>query len=73
MRCGLCGFLIIKPQTALHHAVWCGAVRCTITCSAVIPFCGWSGAVCAVYAVWLIPLHVGLKQDTTPTKANYQF
>ena len=31
MRCGLCGFLIIKPQTALHHAVWCGAV---------MPFCG---------------------------------
>ena len=52
VRCGLCGFLIIKPQTALHHAVWCGVVRCTITCGAVIPFCGWFGAVCAVYAVW---------------------
>ena len=24
MRCSLCGFLIIKPQTALHHAVRCG-------------------------------------------------
>ena len=24
MRCGLCGFLIIKPQIALHHAMWCG-------------------------------------------------
>ena len=35
MRCGLCGFLIIKPQTALHHAV-----RCNITCGAVIPLCG---------------------------------
>ena len=23
VRCGLCGFLIIKPQTALHHAVRC--------------------------------------------------
>ena len=28
MWCGLCGFFIIKPQTALHHVVWCGAVRC---------------------------------------------
>ena len=27
MRCGLCGFLIIKPQTALHHVVWCSAVH----------------------------------------------
>ena len=31
-----CSFLIIKPQTALHHAV-----RSTITCGAVIPFCRW--------------------------------
>ena len=22
-----CSFLIIKLQTALHHAVWCGAVQ----------------------------------------------
>ena len=28
MRCGLCGFLIIKSQTALHHVVWCSAVQC---------------------------------------------
>ena len=27
MRCGLCGFLIIKPQTALHRAMWSGAVQ----------------------------------------------
>ena len=27
MRCGLCGFLIIKPQTALHHAALLLAVR----------------------------------------------
>ena len=24
MQSGLCSFLIKKPQTALHHAVWCG-------------------------------------------------
>ena len=52
MRCGLCGFLIIKPQTALHHAV-----RCTITCGAVWLYHFADGfgavfAVCAVYAVW---------------------
>ena len=29
-----CGFLIIKAQTALHHAM-----LCTVTCSAVMPFC----------------------------------
>ena len=36
MRYGLCDFLIIKPQIALHHTVWC---------SAVMPFCGrfWCG------------------------------
>ena len=39
MRCGLCGFLIIKPQTALHHAVWCSAVHNYLRCGAVIPFC----------------------------------
>jgi len=33
MRCGLCGFLIIKPQIALHHAVWCGALL-----PAIMPF-----------------------------------
>ena len=33
---GLCDFLFIKPQTTLHHAVWC---------SAVMPFCRrfWCG------------------------------
>ena len=49
--CGLCDFLIIKSQTALHHAVWY-----IITCSAVwlCHFIGGFGAVfavCAVYAV----------------------
>ena len=43
MRCGLCGFLIIKPQTALHHAVWCGAVQDYLRCGAVMPFCGQFG------------------------------
>ena len=42
MRYGLCGFLILKPQTALHHAVWCGAVQ-------LFHFAGSFGA---VYAVW---------------------
>ena len=41
MRCGLCGFLIIKPQTALHHAVWCGAVM--IFCERF--WCGFCGLV----------------------------
>ena len=35
MQCGLCGFHIIKLQTALHNAM-----RCTITYGAVMPFCG---------------------------------
>ena len=30
VRCDLCGFLNVKPQTALHHAMYyylrCGAV-----------------------------------------------
>ena len=45
MRCGLCGFLIIKLQTALHHAVWCGVVQDYLQCGAVMPFCGrfWYG------------------------------
>ena len=30
MWCNLCGFHIIKLQTALHHMV-----RCTVTCGAV--------------------------------------
>ena len=36
MQCDLCDFLIIKPQTALHHAV---------RCDAVMSFCGrfWCG------------------------------
>ena len=37
MWCGLCGFFIIKPQTALHHVVWCGAVRCgVVRCDAIL-------------------------------------
>ena len=32
MRCGLCGFLIIKPQTALHHAMWRDAVQYYLRC-----------------------------------------
>ena len=44
----LCGFLIIKPQIALHHATMrCGAVHYNLRCSAVMPFCGrfWCGFV----------------------------
>ena len=51
VRCGLCGFLIIKPQIALHHVVWCGAVRCKITCGAV-RLCHFAGGCGAIYAVW---------------------
>ena len=45
MRCGLCGFLIIKPQIALHHVERCDAVHCYLWCSVVIPFCRqfWCG------------------------------
>ena len=53
MWCGLCGFLIIEPQTILHHVVWCGAGR-------LCHFAGDFGAVfvvCAVYAIWWTPLH----------------
>jgi len=50
------GFLIIKPQTALHHAVWCtitcGAVHYYLWCSTVMPFCGLFGVVYAICAVW---------------------
>ena len=52
MGCGLCGFLIIKPQTALHHAVWCN-----ITCGSV-RLCHFASdfdaifTVCTVFTVW---------------------
>ena len=49
MRCGLYGFLIIKPQTALHHVMQCGAVHYYLWCGAVMPFCD---SLCAVCAVW---------------------
>ena len=42
----VCGFFIIKLQTALHHAVWC-----TITCGAVW-LCYFAGGFGAVFAVW---------------------
>ena len=50
MWCGLCGFLIIKPQITLHYAVWCGAVHCYLRCCTVMPFyrrfwCGLCGLV----------------------------
>ena len=48
MQCGLCSFLIIKPQTALHHVVWCDAVRlCHFVGGFDVVF-----VVCTVYAVW---------------------
>ena len=34
------GFLIIKLQTALHHAVWCSVVHYYLRCSMVMPFYG---------------------------------
>ena len=36
VRCGLCGFLIIKPQTTLHHAVWCGTMHYYLRCGYTI-------------------------------------
>ena len=57
MQCGLYDFLIIEPQTALYHVVWCGAVQCTITCGAV-RLCHFTYSisaiftVCVVYTVW---------------------
>ena len=51
MQCSLCDFLIIEPQTALYHVVWCGAVQCTITCGAVRLY-HFAGSFGAVYAVW---------------------
>ena len=61
MRCSLCGFLIIKPQTALHHAVWCGAVHYYLRCGAVMPFCGrfWCGfcGLCGLCGLVNTPTH----------------
>ena len=55
MRCGLCGFLIIKPQTTLHHAVWCGAMR----------LCHFTDDFGGVFTVWWTPLfHVWLDCHT---------
>ena len=50
MRCILCGFLIIKQQTTLHHAV-----RCTVICNAV-RLSHFTGDFGVVFAVWWIPL-----------------
>ena len=67
MRCNLCGFLIIKPQTTLHRMVQCGAVHCylrcnvvqyTVTCGAVHCYlrCGavisFYRQFCVICAVW---------------------
>ena len=46
MRFSLCGFLIIKLQTALHHAVRCGALLL------VVLLCHFASGFSAVYAVW---------------------
>ena len=52
-------FLITKPQTALHHTVWCiitcGAVHYYLWCNAVMPFCRLFGVVYAICAVWWTP------------------
>ena len=44
-----CCFLIIKPQTALHHAMWC-----IVICSAerLCHFASGFGVVFVVYVVW---------------------
>ena len=48
-----CSFIIIKLQTALPHAVWCGAVQCGAMrlCHFMDGF-GAIFTICAVYAVW---------------------
>ena len=48
MRCGLCDFIIIKLQTALHYVMWYGAVRLYYFASSI----GVVFTICAVYAVW---------------------
>ena len=53
------GFLIIKPQTALHHAV-----QCIVTCGAIMLFCGhFFFFFCAV---WWTPLIKGINRPTKP-------
>ena len=47
MRCSLCGFLIIKPQTSLHQ---CSAVQCIVTCG-VVWLCHFAGGFDAIFAV----------------------
>ena len=36
MRCGLCGFLIIKLQIELHHAMQCGTLLRAMQCGYAI-------------------------------------
>ena len=43
-------FLIIKPQTALHRAVWCGAVRCGALL--LVVRCGY--AILRAVLVWFL-------------------
>ena len=47
MRCGLCRFLIIKPLTALHHAVWCGVLLL-----AVQWLCHFTGDFGVTFTIW---------------------
>ena len=51
MRCGLCGFLIIKPQIALYHVEWCGAILLAIRLCHFTGDFGAIFAVCVVYAI----------------------
>ena len=72
MRYGLCGFLIIKPQIALHHALWCSAVHYYLWCSAVMPFCGqfWYGF-CGFYGLVNTPTCTYTPSSTTLILLNY--
>ena len=36
MQCDLWSFLIMKPQTALHHVVWCSALLHVVQCDYAI-------------------------------------
>ena len=48
MQCGLCGFLIIKPQIALHQAMQCTVTYNAVQFSHFIDNFGVSFSVCEI-------------------------
>ena len=53
MRCGLCGFFILKPQTALHHVVWCGTVHYYLRCD-VMRLCHFTGDFDVIFTIFAV-------------------